>query len=53
MMDGRANVLMDESISTVLIRWEKRKENYLEVAHLTCACIAIGTIQVFDRLLIY
>lgn len=31
----------------LLIRWEKKPENYLAFLHLTCACIAIRAIQVF------
>ena len=31
----------------LLIRWEKKPENYLAFIHLTCACIAIRAIQVF------
>ena len=31
----------------LLIRWEKRSENYLGMLHLACACIAIRAIQVF------
>lgn len=31
----------------LLIRWEKKPENYLAMLHLVCACIAIRAIQVF------
>ncbi len=31
----------------LLIRWEKKPENYLAFLHLSCACIAIRAIQVF------
>lgn len=31
----------------LLIRWEKKSENYLAFLHLTCAIIAIRAIQVF------
>lgn len=31
----------------LLIRWEKKPENYLAFLHLTCACIAVRAIQVF------
>lgn len=31
----------------LLIRWEKKPENYLAMLHLACACIAIKAIQVF------
>lgn len=31
----------------VLIRWEKKPENYLGMLHLVCACIAVRAIQVF------
>jgi putative transposase len=31
----------------LLIRWEKKPENYLAFLHLTCAIIAIRAIQVF------
>ncbi len=31
----------------LLIRWEKRKENYLAMIHLACATIAVRAIRVF------
>lgn len=31
----------------LLIRWEKKPENYLAFLHLSCACIAIRATQVF------
>ena len=31
----------------LLIRWEKKPENYLAFLHLSCACIAVRAIQVF------
>ncbi|MDX2212131.1 MAG: IS5/IS1182 family transposase, partial [Leptolyngbyaceae cyanobacterium bins.302] len=31
----------------LLIRWEKKPENYLALIHLACACIAIRAIRVF------
>jgi putative transposase len=31
----------------LLIRWEKKSENYLGMIHLSFACIAIRTIRVF------
>ena len=31
----------------LLIRWEKRPENYLGMLHLACACIVVRAIQVF------
>lgn len=31
----------------LLIRWEKKSENYLAFLHLSCACIAVRAIQVF------
>lgn len=31
----------------ILIRWEKKPENYLALCHLVCACITIRAIQVF------
>lgn len=31
----------------LLIRWEKKPENYLALLHLVCACIAVRAIQVF------
>lgn len=31
----------------LLIRWEKKPENYLAMLHLACACIAVRAIQVF------
>ena len=31
----------------LLIRWEKKPENYLAMLHFSCACIAIRAIQVF------
>jgi transposase len=31
----------------LLIRWEKRKENYLGMIHLACACIVVRAIRVF------
>jgi putative transposase len=31
----------------LLIRWEKRPENYLAMLHLSCACIVVRAIQVF------
>ncbi|MDX2211655.1 MAG: IS5/IS1182 family transposase, partial [Oculatellaceae cyanobacterium bins.114] len=31
----------------LLIRWEKKPQNYLAMIHLAFACIAIRAIQVF------
>ena len=31
----------------LLIRWEKKPENYLALIHLACACIAVRAIRVF------
>jgi transposase len=31
----------------LLIRWEKKPENYLAMIHLACACIVVRAIQVF------
>ncbi|NJR40942.1 MAG: transposase, partial [Leptolyngbyaceae cyanobacterium CSU_1_4] len=31
----------------LLIRWEKKSENYLAMIHLSFACIAIRAIRVF------
>lgn len=31
----------------ILIRWEKKKENYLAMLHLACAWMAVRSIQVF------
>lgn len=31
----------------ILIRWEKKSENYLGMLHLVCACIVVRAIQVF------
>ncbi|MBI4781740.1 MAG: hypothetical protein HY785_10460 [Oscillatoriophycideae cyanobacterium NC_groundwater_1537_Pr4_S-0.65um_50_18] len=31
----------------LLIRWEKKAENYLAFLYLSCACIAVRAIQVF------
>lgn len=31
----------------ILIRWEKKPENYLGMLHLVCACIVVRAIRVF------